>query len=80
MNTKHGPGPWRIWQNRIAPNETELEIYDADNYKLANIARWKDEAAEESEANANLIAAAPDMLDALQAIVDAFGGSKQPFD
>jgi hypothetical protein len=74
MNTtNHSQKPWRIWQNRVAPNQTEIEIYDAQNYKLANIAHWKDEGEEESRANAHLIASAPEMKDALQAICDAFG-------
>jgi hypothetical protein len=64
--TNHSPKPWRIWQNRVAPNQTEIEIYDAQNYKLANIAHWKDEGGEESKANANLIASAPDLLSALE--------------
>ena len=64
--TNHSPKPWRIWQNRVAPNQTEIEIYDAQNYKLANIAHWKDEGAEESKANAHLISAAPDLLSALR--------------
>jgi hypothetical protein len=65
MNTKHTPGPWSadLVCNKVRANDGEIEI--CRTYSDVSIA--------EENANAVLIAAAPDMLDALQAIVDAFG-------
>ena len=58
----HTGGPWRVGKH----DET-LGIYDmAENYRLATIEEWRGEHEGESEANARLIAAAPDMLDALR--------------
>jgi hypothetical protein len=57
MTTKHTPGPWASRNGRI---------YQADreNLTIANIARAFD--GDYSEANARLIAAAPDLLSVLK--------------
>jgi len=72
--TLHAPAPWTI--NRISrwhdgtPQEFDLlEVVSREGYQLAITHNCKPKAA----ATANLISAAPDMLDALQAIVDAYG-------
>ena len=70
---KHTPGPWNYGQVKENP------IFDIIGPDLTG--RGKEvvgtfratQSRVENLANAHLIAAAPDMLDALQAIVDAFG-------
>lgn len=62
MNTKHTPGPWIKEGGTVCKANTLQTICKTSG---------KDEATQ--SANARLIASAPDMLDALQAIVDAFG-------
>lgn len=59
MNTqKHTQGPWHFGWGRVN---------DQQGKTIAFLQPRKDRH------NGNLIAAAPEMLDALQAIVDAFG-------
>jgi len=63
---KHTPGPWD-WMavGANASGGHHLYIIDAANRKIC--ACWG--KAEEKEANARLLAAAPDLLEALQEIV-----------
>ena len=62
--SKHTPGPWEAryvvsgYHRIIAPNETEPTC-------VCDTALWKDNDAAVDMANAHLIAAAPDMLAAL---------------
>jgi hypothetical protein len=75
---KHTPGPWytdsrgQIWRRPI----NELYEYGggvAGDKPLASVVRgWynEDESGYPVEANAQLIAAAPEMLEALKSIVD----------
>ena len=71
---KHTPGPWEP-DIRLA----QAMVTDSNGNAIADIARHEFSATEQSysdeciAANARLISAAPDMFDALQAIVDAFG-------
>ena len=51
----------------MGKHDETLGIYDmAGNYRLATIEEWRGKHEVESEANARLIAAAPEMLDALR--------------
>lgn len=60
MQTKHTPGPWfTAATSRIG----HAYIVDADGFTIA-------EPSPMGEANARLIAAAPELLAALQAIMD----------
>lgn len=73
MTTKHTPGPWVIhqstaesWPEILAPNGT---------VPLARInSTWRGEAL----ANARLIAAAPELLEALGRISDSINGLSGP--
>lgn len=69
----HTPGPWRL-ENHSGYRFLFKINSGAKGHPLGvtfqPIAGLSDR---ENEANARLIASAPDMLDALQAIVDAFG-------
>lgn len=62
--SKHTPGPWQ-WTQHFDPT---ISIYK-DGF--GQIARLYDSSAGTGKANARLIAAAPDLLDALIEIVSA---------
>lgn len=63
---KHTPGPWRIVQDRVPAS---LEVYAG---KTAIAECWRRADVETEIANARLIAAAPELLVALQLMVDRF--------
>jgi len=59
MNTRHTPGPWQTWENGdgeygIERNGDSLGTMEGQNAK----------------ANARLIAAAPDLLEAARSMID----------
>ena len=60
MNTQHTPGPWAIYVN--APSDVVIRKMSKDGYELCAIAR-----VSSGYANAHLIAAAPELLEALDA-------------
>ena len=59
--SKHTPGPWAIYVN--APSDIVIRKMSKDGYELCSIAR-----VSSGYANARLIAAAPELLEALQKI------------
>ena len=62
----HTPGPWRV----LYPG-----IYDVENpYPIAKVHKT-DRSGTEIDANARLIAAAPNMLAALKEIISILGGT-----
>jgi len=66
--TKHTPGPWTATPSYI--NLGEWEIYgneDGDNAQ--HIGSIEAEGTEQAEANARLIAAAPDLLEACESML-----------
>ena len=80
MNVKHTPGPWLF---RTAPTSAGLcHIVSAADWKGAfiygdGIRKGVDDAlpkAQELAANARLIAAAPELLEALRDLVDVMTG------
>lgn len=67
--SKHTPGPWKWWtthegSHRINPEEGGLVIASCDT---------RNPFSYEQEANARLIAAAPDLLKACKALLDVYG-------
>jgi hypothetical protein len=66
--TKHTPGPW----HRVKHGDNESEVYDINGKSKDGVMTMLAEVHhdwqewEEFEANARLIAAAPDMLEALK--------------
>lgn len=62
--TKHTPGPWHVGM-RPGPI-----IYGTKGDQVADLRGFLD--IDETSANARLIAAAPDLLDAMQSMVDAY--------
>jgi hypothetical protein len=74
MNAKHTPGPWRVV---IRANQRGIRSLTIDTGHLTGGTYCKMGASElqpEDEANARLIAAAPDLLEACKAVMagDAF--------
>ncbi len=70
--SEHTPGPWDLTGN---PNENPRfvgYIYDAAGNQIANI--WP------PEANARLMAAAPELLEALRVIMDSVDAQKARLD
>ena len=69
MNTnKHTPGPWNIEHDKIEGIRPICQLY----HPCGDIVDWPtdnpDDGDREAEANAALIAAAPDLLAALEAL------------
>ena len=79
MMSKHTPGPWKAktFKRKDGNNYTAIDgrITDDPNTAvlICEMAGWQGEARDEQKANANLIAAAPDMYAALKAIDDGDG-------
>lgn len=75
MDTKHTPGPWRInavmreYGNKLEIAHEEISVTSVTVAGKGN----KTSITPEQEANARLIAAAPDLLAALEAMVSAKG-------
>ncbi len=66
-NTKHTPGPWMAGQI----GEKDIPIF-AQGKDIGNVYGGEVDYSEFCS-NARLIAAAPEMLEALEAMLDAFG-------
>ena len=63
MKSKHTPGPWELMEDRI-PGSLEL---GANGRAICEI--WRRNDPETENANASLITAAPDLLEALEAVM-----------
>ncbi len=66
--TAHTPGPWQVW-DAMEGNTAKLHVgivQQNGSVRLASLPNMS--AIGEDEANARLIAAAPEMLEALEAI------------
>lgn len=66
MKTKHTPGPW---SRNIRRNGKFPVIFSGRNNYVAIAQQQKD--GEETEANIDLIASAPELLEALELICDS---------
>lgn len=68
MKTKHTPGPWLAY---YGSSEELVTIIDSQNEDICELAPFVDDYSEEEmNANAKLMAAAPEMLEALNAIMN----------
>ena len=70
--TQHTPGPWVAWKDHntpwaIMPHDDSPAYITRHSCGIATLEEWP---GSETEANARLIAAAPDLLAALEAICD----------
>ena len=80
MHTQHTPGPWYVFHSAYRGRFDDdgpgaFSIGDAQTAHSANILcsryQWP-ERAEEMKANAHLMAAAPDLLEALKALLERY--------
>jgi hypothetical protein len=62
---KHTQGPW--YPVTLGASPDHAWAIDSELHEVARLPEWTDNQAE-AEANARLIAAAPDMLEALQSL------------
>lgn len=83
MNAKHTPAPWHVCtgNHETFGNVLNIAAQEGDVPAICVISNVED-ATEEDRANARLIAAAPDLLEALKAMLDAepgygWGGSSE---
>ena len=63
---KHTPGPWKRTSRNFEGAGTKLSICSDNDISLAHILVSNRTPKEEREANANLIVAAPDLLEVVQ--------------
>lgn len=66
--SQYTPGPWEV----EGPNSTQLRVRAHLRFNVAKIRRL--DSLSETEANARLIAAAPELLSILKEIVDFIDG------
>jgi hypothetical protein len=66
MESKHTPGPWWVVADEGAAQVTGFPCIEADNYTVVGLEGMYGDI-DTDFANAQLIAAAPDMLEALKA-------------
>lgn len=69
MSAKHTPGPWKVITERSANDAFVFEIAEVSSYRV--IPDRADTFSEEGDAfaDARLIAAAPELLEALQEVL-----------
>ena len=71
MQTKHTPGLWTAEAKDLGGEVPSWRVYnDPEGQEVARVHRWN---GKEDEANARLIAAAPDLLDALTDLIGGCG-------
>lgn len=68
-NPKHTPGPWRLSEETIR-NGLKSRLVNALPEGMIAIVRTEHQGQYYGSANANLIAAAPDLLSSLKAIME----------
>ena len=67
--SKHTPGPWTIECNHL----DYIRIVAANGIVICNMPHWKGVRRTELVANAEKIAAAPELLEACKALIERFG-------
>ena len=73
MSAQHTPGPWRLYQGPLLYVEADGHLGPiAELRSRLDVGYLHPLVAETREANARLIAAAPDLLEACKLIVSAF--------
>ena len=68
MSAAHTPGPWRLKLGK-GVQYTYL-VSDRNGQDIANWAHYPNATKAQTKANARLIAAAPELLDALQGFIE----------
>ena len=67
MTSKHTPGPWKLEFNRLISNRACSWTFRANGYLIGESFLT---GTSEGEANAHLIAAAPEMYEALRVLAE----------
>lgn len=75
---RHTPGPWHVDPDPRPDMEWNNHIYGADGMAVCFMAHSDGKDDERDEANARLIAAAPDLLSALEAVEQAYSNRHSP--
>lgn len=76
--SKHTPGPWHM--NMVSSKSWNVGVYEESGSEVATVKVKSLVTSERRDADARLIAAAPDLLEALQKYVAAgFGNSTDPY-
>lgn len=80
MKDKHTPGPWTIEREELGIDFSDKEQAEAFPIRIGPVAYWEhdisgagEEAVKRIEADALLIAAAPDLLAAMDALLARIG-------
>ena len=73
MSGQHTPGPWRIERQNPSPT---TGVWMIAGEKPGYLAEVRDCGSGDVEANARLIAAAPDLLDALEELANGYKGNR----
>lgn len=81
MSAQHTPGPWEVnrWNWPMEMSGRFHRVLNYERFPTAFIPAWSEpdpgevDGSEEAQANARLIAAAPDLLEALRAVDVLFG-------
>jgi hypothetical protein len=81
--TNHTPGPWGISYDDLSIDDSQMKAVwlTCEDYTYANIGQLyiRADEKEEDTANANLIAAAPELLEALEYAVSKYGKEGGPW-
>ena len=67
MRAQHTPGPWHSFRSAQAAERHRIEVNAEDGMTVAEVVQFFPAYREQSEANLALIAAAPELLEALEA-------------
>ena len=73
METKHTPGPWTLGKGKVTIRETRETGSKGFIARCHMPGEWRYRSEEESEANARLIAAAPELMEALDTLTLVVG-------
>lgn len=70
MDTKHTPGPWFVSENAVKPALRPYAIYSRHDCICDVLSEIEEGPTDRDTANARLIAAAPELLEALEELAD----------
>lgn len=77
MEKKFTPGPWKVSKRKLKSNQYNVFMIDIDSREIGiegvcSVYTESDTPNEEEKATAKLIAAAPDLLEALESMLHEF--------
>jgi hypothetical protein len=67
--SQHTPGPWDVQQTNSDARITNIEFNRAESFSSATLYSGECVPLDEHQANARLIAAAPELLEALEELI-----------